>query len=109
MQWLIPAEVVPTEVRGMCHGFAAAVGKAGALVAGVVFGLVNDPSKIAFQACDWGMVMPQPCHFVHQTLFQLTLFVIMTRSQVLHQCVLRSGGCCGESSIVVRCVHARAF
>jgi hypothetical protein len=38
--WLLPAETVPTETRSMCHGFSAAVGKAGALVAGVVFGLV---------------------------------------------------------------------
>lgn len=29
----------------MCHGFAAAVGKAGALVAGVVFGEVDDRTK----------------------------------------------------------------
>eukprot|EP00887_Chlorella_sp_A99_P002403 scaffold10.g2403.t1 len=38
--WLLPAETVPTETRAMCHGIAAAVGKAGALVAGVVFGLL---------------------------------------------------------------------
>ena len=37
--WLLPAETVPTETRAMCHGFSAAVGKAGALVSGVVFGL----------------------------------------------------------------------
>ena len=37
--WLLPAETVPTETRAMCHGIAAAVGKAGALVAGVIFGL----------------------------------------------------------------------
>lgn len=29
----------------MCHGFSAAVGKAGALVAGVVFALVSDRTK----------------------------------------------------------------
>ena len=39
--WLLPAELAPTELRSMCHGFSAAVGKAGALVAGVVvLGLV---------------------------------------------------------------------
>lgn len=32
-------------MRAMCHGFAAAVGKAGALVAGVVFNLVDDRGK----------------------------------------------------------------
>ena len=34
----------------MCHGFAAAVGKAGALVAGVVFGLVSDQGKFYISA-----------------------------------------------------------
>lgn len=43
--WLLPAEVIPTEARSMCHGFAAAVGKAGALVAGVVFTEVDDRTK----------------------------------------------------------------
>ena len=43
--WLLPAELAPTEVRSMCHGFSAAVGKAGALVAGVVFGLVDNRTK----------------------------------------------------------------
>ncbi len=33
-----------------CHGFAAAVGKAGALVAGVVFGKVNDQTKFWISA-----------------------------------------------------------
>ncbi|KAK2078160.1 hypothetical protein QBZ16_004028 [Prototheca wickerhamii] len=36
---------IPTEARSMCHGFAAAVGKAGALVAGVIFNLVSDRDK----------------------------------------------------------------
>lgn len=48
--WLLPAELVPTEMRAQCHGFAAAVGKAGALVAGVVFGLVNDRTKFWISA-----------------------------------------------------------
>lgn len=43
--WLLPAETIPTEARSMCHGFAAAVGKAGALVAGVIFNLVSDRDK----------------------------------------------------------------
>ena len=34
---MLPAELAPTEVRSQCHGLSAAVGKAGALVAGVVF------------------------------------------------------------------------
>jgi MFS family permease len=43
--WLLPAELAPTEMRSLSHGFSAAVGKAGALVAGVVFGLVNHQAK----------------------------------------------------------------
>jgi hypothetical protein len=37
-------------MRAMCHGFAAAVGKAGALVAGVVFNLVDDRGKFWISA-----------------------------------------------------------
>ncbi|PNW71997.1 hypothetical protein CHLRE_16g686750v5 [Chlamydomonas reinhardtii] len=48
--WLLPAELAPTEVRSMCHGFSAAVGKAGALVAGVVFGLVDGRTKFWISA-----------------------------------------------------------
>ncbi|GIL71055.1 hypothetical protein Vretifemale_1695 [Volvox reticuliferus] len=48
--WLLPAELAPTEVRSMCHGFSAAVGKAGALVAGVVFNLVSDRAKFWISA-----------------------------------------------------------
>jgi hypothetical protein len=43
--WLLPAELAPTQVRSLCHGFLAAVGKAGALVAGVVFALVDNRTK----------------------------------------------------------------
>ena len=48
--WLLPAELSPTEVRSACHGFSAAVGKAGVLVAGVVFGLVSDRTKFTISA-----------------------------------------------------------
>lgn len=37
-------------MRSQCHGFSAAVGKAGALVAGVVFGLVDDRAKFWISA-----------------------------------------------------------
>ena len=50
--WLLPAELAPTEVRSMCHGMSAAVGKAGALVAGVVFSLCSNQAKfIISSAC----------------------------------------------------------
>ncbi|GFR43042.1 hypothetical protein Agub_g4047 [Astrephomene gubernaculifera] len=48
--WLLPAELAPTELRSMCHGFSAAVGKAGALVAGVVFNLVDNRGKFWISA-----------------------------------------------------------
>ncbi|KXZ43854.1 hypothetical protein GPECTOR_79g133 [Gonium pectorale] len=48
--WLLPAELAPTELRSMCHGFSAAVGKAGALVAGVVFNLVDNRAKFWISA-----------------------------------------------------------
>ncbi|KXZ53070.1 hypothetical protein GPECTOR_8g63 [Gonium pectorale] len=48
--WLLPAELAPTELRSMCHGFSAAVGKAGALVAGVVFNLVDNRVKFWISA-----------------------------------------------------------
>jgi len=48
--WLLPAELAPTEVRSACHGFSAAVGKAGALVAGVVFGYSGDRAKFIISA-----------------------------------------------------------
>lgn len=37
--WLIPAEIFPTEIRATAHGWSAAAGKLGALLAGVLFGL----------------------------------------------------------------------
>lgn len=37
--WLLPSEIFPTEVRATAHGWSAACGKVGALVAGVLFGL----------------------------------------------------------------------
>jgi hypothetical protein len=38
---MMPAEIFPTQVRTTCHGFAAAAGKAGALVAAVGFPFVT--------------------------------------------------------------------
>jgi MFS family permease len=48
--WLLPAEMMPTEVRSACHGFSAAVGKAGALVAGVVFSIASNQAKFLISA-----------------------------------------------------------
>lgn len=43
--WMLPGEVFPTEVRATCHGVSAAVGKAGALLAGAWFGALP-PARI---------------------------------------------------------------
>lgn len=48
--WLIAAELVPTEVRSMAHGWAAAVGKAGALIAGATLELVSNRNKFWISA-----------------------------------------------------------
>jgi MFS family permease len=48
--WILPAELAPTELRSFSHGLSAAVGKAGALVSGVVFGLVNNEDKFILSA-----------------------------------------------------------
>ena len=38
------SELFPTEMRGVAHGFSAAVGKLGALSADIILGLVGGPS-----------------------------------------------------------------
>lgn len=40
--FLIPAEIFPTEMRTMCHGISAALGKVGALLAAILFNYTND-------------------------------------------------------------------
>jgi nitrate/nitrite transporter NarK len=39
--FLIPAEIFPTEMRTMCHGICAASGKVGALIAAVLFNVLQ--------------------------------------------------------------------
>eukprot|EP00243_Klebsormidium_subtile_P012450 TRINITY_DN7622_c0_g1_i1.p1 TRINITY_DN7622_c0_g1~~TRINITY_DN7622_c0_g1_i1.p1 ORF type:complete len:553 (+),score=105.97 TRINITY_DN7622_c0_g1_i1:708-2366(+) len=46
--WLIPGEIFPTETRFFAQGFAAAVGKAGALVAGLIFQHTLDQDKFYY-------------------------------------------------------------
>jgi len=40
--FLIPAEIFPTEMRTMAHGICAASGKAGALMAAIIFGSLDN-------------------------------------------------------------------
>ncbi|CAK0783592.1 hypothetical protein CVIRNUC_006791 [Coccomyxa viridis] len=48
--WLIAGELIPTDARAMAHGWAAAVGKVGAIVAGVVLGQISDQNKFIVSA-----------------------------------------------------------
>lgn len=40
--FLIPAEAFPTEMRSLCHGISASCGKLGALIAAIMFHLVDE-------------------------------------------------------------------
>ncbi|KAK9814173.1 hypothetical protein WJX72_001627 [[Myrmecia] bisecta] len=48
--WLLAGELYPTEVRALGHGISAALGKAGALVAGFVFNAVSNQTKFYISA-----------------------------------------------------------
>lgn len=48
--WLLPSELFPTETRAMSHGLAAACGKLGAVVAGIVFVFVGNVAKFYISA-----------------------------------------------------------
>ncbi|KAI0995418.1 hypothetical protein K3495_g12761 [Podosphaera aphanis] len=49
--FLIAAEVYPTAVRASAHGFSAAIGKAGALLASVLYNYIDDQTK--FYVVPW--------------------------------------------------------
>jgi len=66
--FLIPAEVFPTELRTMSHGISAAAGKAGALVAAILFNFVTEKNLFLISGyCSFvGMVVtwitiPETC------------------------------------------------
>lgn len=44
--FILPAEIVPTQLRTLCHGIAAASGKLGALAAAVGFGRVDNELQL---------------------------------------------------------------
>lgn len=49
--FLIAAEVYPTSIRATAHGFSAACGKAGALLASVLFNYISD--QVKFYVTPW--------------------------------------------------------
>ena len=52
--FIVAAEVFPTSVRATAHGFSAAAGKAGALLATVLYNYISTPTKFIFQPW-WGL------------------------------------------------------
>jgi MFS family permease len=46
--FLVAAEVYPTPIRASAHGFSAAIGKAGALLAAVLYSYITDQTKFYF-------------------------------------------------------------
>lgn len=44
--FLLPAEVFPTDMRAKAHGFSAACGQAGALVAGIAFAFLGNSARL---------------------------------------------------------------
>ncbi|KAL7471094.1 hypothetical protein ACHAXS_011396, partial [Conticribra weissflogii] len=46
--FLIPAEIFPTEMRTVCHGISAASGKLGALIASILFNVIEETDLFLF-------------------------------------------------------------
>ncbi|KAG1670185.1 hypothetical protein FOA52_014961 [Chlamydomonas sp. UWO 241] len=53
--FLVAGEMFPTDVRTTHHGFAAAVGKLGAIIASVWISFVADPKKVFLISALWGL------------------------------------------------------
>ncbi|KAI1780069.1 MFS general substrate transporter [Hypoxylon cercidicola] len=49
--FLVAGEVYPTQIRASAHGFSAMVGKAGALLAAILYGYISDQNK--FYVVPW--------------------------------------------------------
>ncbi len=55
--WLVAGEIVPTDIRGTYHGFAAAMGKVGAIIASLWFSYIPDSRSrdIFLISALWGL------------------------------------------------------
>ena len=51
--FLYPVELFPTAVRSTAHGFCAACGKCGAILASLLFSYLSDPTRIGYQNVFW--------------------------------------------------------
>lgn len=51
--FIYPVEVFPTAVRSTAHGFSAACGKCGAILASLLFSYLADPKRIGTQNVFW--------------------------------------------------------
>jgi hypothetical protein len=58
--WLVAGEIFPTDIRAFYHGFAAAMGKVGAIIASLWISYIDDKRKIFLVSFVWaigGMVV----------------------------------------------------
>ena len=54
--WLVAGEIFPTDIRATYHGFAATMGKLGAIVASVWISFITDKSAIFLISAIWGIL-----------------------------------------------------
>ena len=53
--WLVAGEIFPTDIRSAYHGFAAALGKVGAIIASLWISYITDKSAIFLISAIWGI------------------------------------------------------
>ena len=53
--WLVAGEIFPTDIRGAYHGFAASMGKVGAIIASLWISYITDNRAIYLISAIWGI------------------------------------------------------
>ena len=53
--WLVAGEIFPTDIRAMYHGFAACMGKLGAIIASLWISYISNKWKIYLVSAMWGL------------------------------------------------------
>lgn len=51
--FIVPAELFPSRVRGLAHGVSAASGKCGAILSGILFNYLSDPTRLGTAKVLW--------------------------------------------------------
>ncbi|GAX74530.1 hypothetical protein CEUSTIGMA_g1979.t1 [Chlamydomonas eustigma] len=54
--WLVAGEIFPTEIRAPCHGFSAAMGKVGAIIASLWISYISNAQVFFLIAAIWALV-----------------------------------------------------